>query len=118
MRYTAVFGTLAAVLGGLVILLLSSLTAWHFYFVWLVAWSVCGFILYGLDKGLARAGGPRVPEFILNLVAALGGFTGCWLGMAAFRHKSNFRKHPFMWAVLALSTAGHALWIYFRFLRA
>jgi hypothetical protein len=37
--------------------------------------------------------------------------------MAAFRHKSNARKHPVIWAVLILSTAGHALWIYFRFLR-
>ena len=105
------------VVGGLLLLLLGSLTPWPFYFVWLAAWSVCGFILYGLDKGLARAGGPRVPEMILNLLAAVGGFAGCWAGMAAFRHKSNFRKHPMMWAVLVLSTVGHALWIYFRFLR-
>jgi uncharacterized membrane protein YsdA (DUF1294 family) len=117
MRYITVFGALAAVLGMLLFLLLRSMTPWHFYIVWLVAWSVCSFVLYGLDKGLARAGGPRVPEIILNLLAVLGGFAGCWLGMAAFRHKSNFRKHPFMWAVLALSTVGHALWIYFQFLR-
>jgi len=105
------------VVGGLLLLLLGSLTPWPFYFVWLAAWSVCGLILYGLDKGLARAGGPRVPEMILNLLAAVGGFAGCWAGMAAFRHKSNFRKHPIMWAVLVLSTAGHAVWIYLRFLR-
>lgn len=116
MRYTVVFGALAMVLGGLLFLLLMSVTPWRFYFVWLVAWSVCGFVLYGLDKGLARTGGPRVPEIILNLLAALGGFAGCWLGMAAFRHKSNFRKHPMMWAILALSTVGHALWVYLRYL--
>jgi uncharacterized membrane protein YsdA (DUF1294 family) len=117
MKYSIVFGALAVVLAGSILLGLASITSWPLYFVWLVACSLCGFVLYGLDKTLARAGGPRVPEMILNLVAALGGFTGCWLGMATFRHKSNFRKHPLMWAVLILSTAGHAVWIYVQFLR-
>jgi uncharacterized membrane protein YsdA (DUF1294 family) len=118
MKYTIAFGTLALVLGGLVFLFLSSTTPWAPYFDWLIAWSISGFFVYGLDKGLARAGGPRVPELILNLLAILGGFPGCWLGMAAFRHKSNARRHPLIWAILVLSTAGHALWIYLQFLQA
>ena len=70
------------------------------------------FALYGLDKALAKARGARVPETILNLLAIQGGFAGAWLGMAVFRHKTNYRKHPLIWTVLALSTIGHAVLIY------
>lgn len=115
MRYAIVFGALALGVVGLLVLLLGSSTPWDPYATWLVAWSASGFAIYGLDKGLARAHGPRVPELILNLLAAIGGFAGCWLGMAAFRHKSNFRKHPIIWGVLILSTTGHTAWLYIRF---
>jgi uncharacterized membrane protein YsdA (DUF1294 family) len=60
-----------------------------------------------IDKMLAKAGGLRVPELILNLLAVVGGFAGCWAGMAIFRHKSNWGRHPIIWLVLLASTLGH-----------
>jgi uncharacterized membrane protein YsdA (DUF1294 family) len=116
MGYYVVFGSLALGIWGLLYVVLGARTPWNPYVDWLVAWSVAGFILYGLDKRLARAKGPRVPELVLNFLAALGGFAGCWLGMAAFRHKSNIRRHPLIWVILLLSTASHAVFIYLTLL--
>ena len=118
MRYFLVFGLLAGGIGGALFFFLYGSTAWNPYVVWLVAWTVAAFATYGLDKGLAKASGPRVPELILNLLSLVGGFLGGWLGMAVFRHKSNFRRHPWIWAVLILSTIGHLVLTYFWFLRA
>ena len=64
-------GGLALGIWGLLYVVLGASTPWNPYVDWLVAWSVAGFILYGLDKGLARAKGPRVPELVLNLLAVL-----------------------------------------------
>jgi uncharacterized membrane protein YsdA (DUF1294 family) len=117
MGYYVVFGLLGAGIGGGLTILLYATTSWHPYLAWLAAWSVAAFVIYGLDKGLAKANGPRVPELILNLLALVGGFAGGWLGMAVFHHKSNYRRHPGMWAVLALSTLGHLVLIYFWLIR-
>jgi len=110
-----VFGLLGIALGAIPFLLVYLSTGWHPYVVWLGAWSVSAFVLYGVDKALAKAGGLRVPELILNLLAAVGGFVGCWAGIFAFHHKSNRGKHPIIWIVLVLSTIGHAalivLWL-------
>ena len=112
MGYYLVFGLLSIAVGGLAYYLIFTSTTWNPYLVWLLAWSIAAFVLYGVDKGLAKARGARVPEAILNVLATMGGFAGAWLGMAVFRHKSNYRKHPLIWAILTLSTAGHAALIY------
>jgi uncharacterized membrane protein YsdA (DUF1294 family) len=117
MRYHIVFGLLGAGMGGALFVLLYASTSWNPYVAWQAAWSVATFVIYGLDKGLAKAHGPRVPEVILHLLALVGGFVGGWLGMAVFRHKSNYRRHPGIWAVLALSTAGHLALIYVWLIR-
>ena len=106
-----VFGLLGITLGAVPFLLVYLRTDWNPYVVWLGAWSVSAFVLYGVDKALAKAGGLRVPELILNLLAAVGGFVGCWAGIFAFHHKSNRGKHPIIWIVLVLSTIGHAVLI-------
>ena len=110
-----VFGLLGAALGAIPFLLVYASTSWPPYPLWLAAWSLSAFLLYGLDKALSKAGTLRAPELVLNLLAVVGGFPGCWAGMAAFHHKSNRGKHPVIWLVLIASTIGHAalliLWL-------
>jgi uncharacterized membrane protein YsdA (DUF1294 family) len=117
MIFYVVFGLLNLVLGGGLFILILSTTNWPPYLAWLLALSATTFVTYGLDKGLSKLKTARVPELILNLLAALGGFAGAWLGMLVFRHKSNARRHPIIWIVLILSTLGHAVLIYFWLIR-
>ena len=103
-----IFGLLSIALGAVPFLLVYLSSGWNPYIVWLGAWSLSAFIIYGIDKTLAKAGGLRVPELILNLLALVGGFPGCWAGMAFFRHKSNWGRHAVIWLVLIASTLVHA----------
>ncbi len=90
-------------------------TGWPPYVAWLSAWSLSAFVIYLIDKLLSKAGTLRAPELILNLLAVVGGFPGCWAGMFGLNHKSNRSKHPVIWLVLVASTIGHAalvvLWL-------
>jgi uncharacterized membrane protein YsdA (DUF1294 family) len=74
--------------------------------VWWIIWGGVTFAYYGYDKRQAKTGGWRVPENILHLLAATGGFIGGWIGMFYFRHKTQ--KAIFK-VVLALSTVGWLL---------
>ena len=56
--------------------------------------SVASFAAYGLDKRRAAAGGRRVPERTLHLLALLGGWPGAILARRRFRHKTM--KVPFL----------------------
>jgi uncharacterized membrane protein YsdA (DUF1294 family) len=51
------------------------------------------FMLFGIDKLRAEAGGWRVSEGALLGWAFFGGTLGAYLGRAVFRHKT--RKQPF-----------------------
>lgn len=79
--------------------------AWTF-FLWWVVWGAVTFFYYGYDKRQAKNGGWRVPESILHMLAATGGFIGGWAGMFYFRHKT---QKPIFKVVLALSTVGWLL---------
>ena len=116
MCYYLGFGSFSALLGGLGYYWLYHNTDWNPYLLWILAWSGTTFLLYGLDKGLSKGQGARTPEMILHLLALVGGFPGGWLGRAAFKHKTNVRKHPWFLIVLVLSTVGHGLLIYYWFL--
>ena len=43
-------------------------------------------VIYGLDKGRAKAGKWRIPERTLLILAAAGGSAGALAGMPMFRH--------------------------------
>ena len=62
---------------------------------------VVAFILFGVDKLLARMRMCRVPESFLLAVSFLAGATGALLAMMLFRHKT--RKGLFVFAVPLLS---------------
>lgn len=117
MRYYFFFGLIAIAVVGVLYPTLYNQTAWNPYAVWIASFSAATFLIYGLDKGLSVFGGMRAPERLLHLLAALGGFPGGWLGMLLFRHKSNFRKHPDIWAMLILSTVAHGALTYYWFFR-
>lgn len=80
---------------------------WAVAYLGLVAaLSLVSFLVYGFDKHRASAGGRRVPEQTLHLLALLGGWPGALLGQRRFRHKT--RKVPFLiafWASVMLHVA-------------
>jgi uncharacterized membrane protein YsdA (DUF1294 family) len=60
---------------------------------WLIIINAATFFAFGWDKRQAERGRRRFPEYGLIRLAALGGAPGGWLGMWAFRHKTQ--KQPF-----------------------
>jgi uncharacterized membrane protein YsdA (DUF1294 family) len=107
MCYYIAFGLLCIALMVVLIPFVSSNTDWNPYTVWLASLSITSFAMYGIDKGLSKVGGIRTPEFLLHLLAVLGGFAGAGLGMVVFRHKTNIREHPEFLLVIALSACVH-----------
>ncbi|MDA9764600.1 MAG: DUF1294 domain-containing protein [Opitutales bacterium] len=73
--------------------------------MWRLLWKIylwvgiLTFLLYGLDKFLAKAGWKRIPERWFHTLTLLGGFGGALIGMHMFNHKK--RKHSFRWVILA-----------------
>jgi len=108
--YTIGFGIPAALLSlGIYAGLDRVIECPHYYFTWVIAFSVVAFLFYGLDKGLAKAQPARirVPELVLNLLAVAGGSLGVWLGRIVFRHKTNLRRHWLMLVILIASSLLH-----------
>ena len=70
--------------------------------LWMLVWSLTLFSLMGRDKRLARAGGRRIPEKRLFLLAILGGAVGGVAGMAVFRHKTKHTSFILGFRALAL----------------
>ncbi len=112
-RQTFLLIALVATIG--IGLVLTWLTTWQPYLVWLGTTSIVTFVLYGYDKNQARSGGIRVPEAVLHIMALLGGFLGGWLGMFFFHHKT---RKPIFKVVLGISTTLHAIIIYWVFFRS
>lgn len=69
-------------------------------------------IVMGLDKGLARGGGRRIPERSLWALAWLGGAPGAWAGMRLFRHKTRHDSFRLGFPVLALAQAALYLFLF------
>ncbi len=73
--------------------------------MWRMLWrvylflSILTFLLYGLDKFLAKAEWKRVPERWFHTLSLIGGFPGAFLGMKTFNHKTN--KPKFRWMIFA-----------------
>lgn len=107
-RYVSIGAAAAALLA----LGLRSLTAVPWPAAALVSLSVATFGLYGYDKWRAGAGGFRVPENALHILALAGGSPGALLGQRVFRHKTS--KQPFQtvfWLILAAQAALVGWWL-------
>jgi uncharacterized membrane protein YsdA (DUF1294 family) len=69
--------------------------------------SAVTFVVYAVDKRAARAGGQRVAESTLHLVAVAGGWPGALLAQQSLRHKTvkrSFRR--VFWVTVAANIAG------------
>ena len=115
MAYYTAFGLLSFIMATSFYIFIYDHTVWNPYFVWVAACTMTTFIMYGLDKLLAKLRSARIPEFILQFLTILGGFPGAWLGMVLFRHKTNLRRHPRFLPIIILSTLGHGLLTYYWF---
>ena len=74
--------------------------------IWyLIGINVLAFIIYGIDKSLAKKGMYRISEYSLFCVSFFGGCIGALLGMNVFHHKT--RKVKF-WLLNMLFTI---MWI-------
>jgi uncharacterized membrane protein YsdA (DUF1294 family) len=81
-------------------------TAIAVYLSLVLVMSFATFLAYGRDKGQAAAGGRRIPERTLHLMAFFGGWPGAILGQRHFRHKTQ--KGSFrvvFWIVLVVHIA-------------
>jgi uncharacterized membrane protein YsdA (DUF1294 family) len=117
MCYYVGFGTISVVMAATLYPLIYNSTTWNPYAVWIVAWSITAFLMYGLDWVLSKMGNVRTPDLIFCILAALGGFPGVWLGVLAFRGKLKFLENVRLFVILALSTIGHGLLTYHWFVR-
>ena len=68
--------------------------------------NVLAFLLYGLDKSLAKKNARRIPEKTLIGLAAVFGALGALLGMLLFRHKTKHIKFTVTVPVFLLLQAG------------
>ena len=60
----------------------------EYFFYCLLVINILTFLIYGLDKLLAKLHSWRVPEITLLFLAAIGGTVGAYLAMQCFRHKT------------------------------
>lgn len=76
---------------------------------YLLGINILAFLLYGLDKSLAKKKKYRVSEYSLLVISCFGGGIGGILGMKLFHHKTKKKK---FWIINILSIIG---WIVILF---
>jgi uncharacterized membrane protein YsdA (DUF1294 family) len=59
-----------------------------YFLVYVALMSFVTFCVFGIDKYKAKNHHRRIPEKILLLLTALGGWIGAIAGMSFFRHKT------------------------------
>lgn len=66
----------------------------HVYLLlyYLLGINLLAFTLYGVDKGKAKRGAWRTPEWVLIFVALIGGSLGALFAMSVFHHKTLHKK--------------------------
>ncbi|MDG6901183.1 MAG: DUF1294 domain-containing protein [Nitrososphaerota archaeon] len=78
--------------------------------IWLICWSLVGFVIMGWDKRLATSQEglkhpTRVSETTLHGIALAGGFLGIIYGATKFRHKT---RKPGFWGMVVIAVL---LWV-------
>ncbi len=91
------------------------------YLAVLLSMSIAAVLTYWWDKRSAQAGGRRVPERVLHLLAVAGGWPGAWWAMRRFRHKTQKVQFQVVFWVLVtvhLVAVGVMAYLLFAFGRA
>jgi len=72
--------------------------------------SLGAFAAYAADKAQAGAGGRRVSERTLHVLAAGGGWPGALVAQRQFRHKTRKPRFQVIFWLIVLAHAGAAAW--------
>lgn len=78
--------------------------------MWAGALSISTLGVYGYDKAQAQGDGPRVPEFVLHLLGALGGTPGAFIAMRLFRHKTKKPRFQAIFWLIVAAQLGVVVW--------
>ena len=80
----------------------------HLQSVWayVATINVVGFVMYGLDKFLAKRSWLRVPESLLHILAFAGATPAAIVAQQLFWHKTTKRSFQVMFWFIALLQAG------------
>lgn len=85
---------IGGVLTAVIALVLQYASHIGFYLSWLISVNAITFAMFGIDKGMAKAGKVRIPEIVLHIFTLAGGVIGQLLGRSLFHHKTDIKKHP------------------------
>jgi uncharacterized membrane protein YsdA (DUF1294 family) len=86
------------------------------YLALLLAMSTVTVLVYWWDKRRAQAGGRRVPEKVLHLLAVGGGWPGAWWAQRRLRHKTQkVRFLTVFWLLVAVHLAAVGVAAYLLF---
>lgn len=61
----------------------------------LIIINIVAFLVYGIDKWMAKQGYWRISEAILLILAVIGGSIGALLGMEIWHHKTMHKKFKY-----------------------
>ena len=89
-----------------------TLTLKQILLIYLVMINVITFFVYGIDKWKSQHDRWRVPESALLGLAAIGGSVGAWLGMKAWRHKTQHKKFKYGVPVVLLIQIALVVWFW------
>ena len=82
-----------------------------YFFVYLAAINVIGYVMMGVDKQKAKKHSWRISEKTLFVIALIGGSIGIKGGMETFRHKTHHKQ--FVYGVPAIIIFQLAAVLYF-----
>jgi uncharacterized membrane protein YsdA (DUF1294 family) len=82
----------------------------HILLIYLAFVNVVAFFAYGIDKWKAQHNRWRIPESVLLGLAAIGGSVGAWLGMQAWRHKTQHKKFKYGVPAIFVVQVALAVW--------
>ena len=82
----------------------------HLILIYLAIINMVAFFAYGIDKWKAQHNRWRIPESVLLGLAAVGGSVGAWLGMQAWRHKTQHKKFKYGVPAIFVVQVALAVW--------